>query len=174
MRGRPKKPTHLKVVSGTYRPHREQDDEPQLAPDYPPPPDHLNDGAKAAWHQAASIAYGMGVLTGADTAALEALAGALGDLRAARAALERPLTLSGEPGDDGQPTQSVLAEGGERYYWTFGKSGPMRRARPELADISDADRRIASWVGRFGMTPADRGRVSAAPAEEENAFAALG
>lgn len=164
MRGRPKKPTHLKVVSGTYRPHREQDDEPQLAAEYPLPPEHLNDGAKSAWHQAASIAYGMGVLTGADTAALEALAGALGDLRSARASLERPLMV----GD------MQVAAGGERYYWTDGKGGPMRRARPELSDISDADRRIASWVGRFGMTPADRGRVSAAPQEDVNEFAALG
>jgi phage terminase small subunit len=70
--------------------------------------------------------------------------------------------------EDGETIQ--IAAGGERYYWT----GGLRRQRPELADISDADRRISSWAAKFGMTPADRSRVSASPEETRNAFADFG
>jgi len=50
----------------------------------------------------------------------------------------------------------------------------MRRSRPEIADIADADRRFCMWLSRFGMTPADRSRVSAAMPESGNPFAELG
>jgi phage terminase small subunit len=36
----------------------------------------------------------------------------------------------------------------------------MIRARPEVAMIADADRRIMMWMSKFGLTPADRSRVS--------------
>jgi len=68
--------------------------------------------------------------------------------------------------------EEELAAGGVRYYW----SGSLRRPRPELADISDAERRL--WIGlaRFGMSPSDRTRVSAAllDAKAKNPFAKLG
>lgn len=167
----PRKPTHLKVVSGTARPDRANPNEPTPPRERPSPPSHLSDRGKAAWAEAAVIVDGMGVLTAADPVALEALAEALADLRAARASLARPLVLTIET-DDG-PIEREMAAAGERYYWTMGKGGPMRRQRPELVDIADADRRLAAWIGRFGMSPADRSRVSAAPSEEVNPFAAL-
>lgn len=139
------------------------EDAPKPKNDYPMPPPHISERAMYGWVQAAEIAHKMGVLTEADTVALEMLAEAIGDIRAARESLSQPLIL----GD------VVMAEAGERYYWTTGTSS-MRRARPEVGDIADADRRIAAWCSKFGMTPADRSRVSAAPGEAVNPFAALG
>ncbi|MGR0187232.1 P27 family phage terminase small subunit [Azospirillum aestuarii] len=154
MAGRPRKPTHLKVVSGTAQPCRTNPNEPKPKRERPSPPAHLSDKAKVAWGAVSVLLDRMGVLTEADPFALEGLCEAYADLLAARASLARPMTLSN--GDDGELT---LAEAGERYYWTFGKSGPMRRARPEIADIADADRRFAGWLAKFGLTPADRTRV---------------
>jgi P27 family predicted phage terminase small subunit len=130
----------------------------------PSPPAHLSDRGKAGWVEAVLIADRMGVLTEADGLALEALSEAIADIRAARASLARPLVLEVEG-----ERREVAAEN-ERYYWTFGKGGPMRRARPEIADISDADRRLAMWFAKFGMTPADRSRVSGEPEKEASVF----
>lgn len=172
MAGRPRKPTHLKVVAGTAQPCRINANEPEPQRERPSPPSHLSDRGKAAWAEAVLITDRMGVLTEADPLALEDLAETLADLRAARASLERPLTLTVM--DDGVPVEKEFAAGGERYYWTFGKSGPMRRARPELADIADASRRLTACLAKFGLNPADRGRVSSKKAAKKNAFAELG
>ncbi|MFC0407930.1 P27 family phage terminase small subunit [Roseomonas elaeocarpi] len=173
MAGRPRKPTHLKVVAGTAQPCRTNANEPTPERERPSPPSHLSDRGKAAWAEAVLIADRMGVLTEADPLALEDLAETLADLRAARASLERPLTLMGQDGD-GSPKEQVFAKAGERYYWTFGKSGPMRRTRPELADIADASRRLTACLAKFGMSPADRSRVSAKGTKRKNEFAELG
>ena len=49
----------------------------------------------------------------------------------------------------------------------------MVRARPEVAMISDADRRVATWLARFGLTPADRSRVSASQSAADPPWDAL-
>jgi phage terminase small subunit len=161
---RPRKPTLLKIVAGTTQPCRINANEPKPTRERPSSPAHLSNRGKAAWAEASIIADRMGVLTEADPIALEGLAEAIADIRAARASLDRPMMY----GD------VVMAAAGERYYWTEGKGGPMRRARPEIADIADADRRVGAWVARFGISPADRSKVSATPAEKINPFAALG
>lgn len=119
------------------------------------------------------MADGMGVMTKSDLLAMEGLAEAIADVRTARASLAHPLMLTIYP-DEGEPFEREMAAAGERYYWTYGKGGPMRRARPEIADISDADRRMGAWLTKFGGTPADRSRVSAGPPEKQNEFADFG
>ena len=166
---RPRKPTQLKVVGGTYRPDRAAPDEPTPEKARPPMPPGLSARGKRAWREAAEIAERMGVLTEADPVALEELAETLADLRAARASLARALTLT-RTAEDGAVQILTYARAGERYYWTEGKSGPMRRSRPEVADIADASRRLALWVARFGMTPADRTKVSGKKAAQRNPF----
>ena len=158
---RPRKPTIVKEVSGTARKHRMNAAEPKPGAASFNPPEHLSDAAKEAWREISGIAEQMGVLTETDPVVLEGIAGTLADLRKARAALGRPLMVS----RGGEVVQ--LAEGGERYYWTDGAGGPMRRTRPEVADIADADRRLLGWIQKFGLSPADRSRVSAStkPAE---------
>src|SRR5215218_8512076 len=131
---RPRKPSIIKEISGTSRKDRTNAAEPKLAAASFDPPAHLSDAAKQAWREISGITQRIGVLTEADPVALEGFAGALAVLRKARAALDRPLVVS----RDGETV--TLAEGGERYYTTDGAGGPMRRPRPEIADIADADR----------------------------------
>jgi P27 family predicted phage terminase small subunit len=161
--GRPRKPTALKLLSGTLRKHRENGNEPKPKRSIPPIPHHLSPANKAAWRELAVIADGMGVLTEADPVALEAMAGALTDLRAARAALDAPLEIKSKDG-----TMIAMAKAGERYYWTGARGVPVRKVRPEVADIADADRRFLAWCQRFGMSPADRARVSVTEKKDED------
>lgn len=151
---RPRKPTHLKVVAGTDQPCRTNKNEPKPRREKPSPPSHLSDKAKTAWGAVSVILDRMGVLTEADGYALEGLCEAYADLRLAR---------------------DSLSAAGELYYETTNQSGGvMLRPRPEVAMISDADRRFAMWLAKFGLTPADRSRVSAALPDDGNQFAEFG
>jgi P27 family predicted phage terminase small subunit len=164
----PRKPTQLKVIQGTFRRHRALPNEPKPARvTRLRPPAHLSARAKAAWRAVARIAGAMGVLTVADQLALEAVAGALADLRAAREALAKPLIRT-----DADGIERELAAGGGRYYW----NGAMRRQRPELGDITDAEHRLWVGLGRFGLSPSDRARVATAWGEAKagNPFAQIG
>ncbi len=73
MAGRRPKPTHLKVVSGNPGKRKLNDKEPTPAREIPSPPAHLTDWGKVAWGRLTVLLDGMGVLTVADTLALERL-----------------------------------------------------------------------------------------------------
>lgn len=138
---RPRKPTLLKVVGGTAQPCRINKSEPKPKRVKPSPPAHLSDKAKTAWGEASVILDRIGVLTEADAIAMEGLCEAIADLRTAR--------------------QALASYGGSLTYETVTKDGgKMHRAYPEVAMVSDADRRLAMWLAKFGLTPADRSRVS--------------
>jgi P27 family predicted phage terminase small subunit len=90
----------------------------------------------------------MGVLTEADLKALEMACEAYAEVRECRAAVE-------------------MAGGGT--YETRNLAGAvMTRSRPELARISDADRRFRGYLSDFGLTPAARARVHAADGRRPN------
>ncbi|MBP2302535.1 P27 family phage terminase small subunit [Azospirillum picis] len=173
MAGRPPKPTHLKLVTGTAQKCRTNKREPKPERSIPSPPAHLTDKAKTTWGAVSVILDKMGVLTEADGMAMVGLCEAYADLLAARESLSRPLTMVSEGADGEKASTIIFAEAGERYYWTIGKGGPMRRARPEVADIADADRRFAAWLAKFGLTPADRTRVAGQLPGDSNPFADL-
>jgi P27 family predicted phage terminase small subunit len=140
--GRPRKPTALKLVTGTLRPDRFNSREPQPKRKRPVMPATLSAGAKKAWRQFAKLLDELGVLTTADTAALGNLCEAAADLETARAALAaRP----------GLTYENVTAAGGVTH-----------RAYPEVALVRDAERRVHRWLAAFGLTPADRSKVSIA------------
>lgn len=169
MAGRPRKPTHLKVVAGTDQPCRTNKAEPKPARERPSPPSWISDHAKTAWGEACVILDGMKVLTRADVFAMVGLCEAIADLRKYREALAQDAVLP-----DGNGGSVVIAKGGEPTYVSVGKSGALMKARPEVAMIADADRRLAMWLSRFGLTPADRTRVSTLgggkPADEWEGF----
>jgi len=151
---RPIKPTHLKVVSGTAQKCRTNPNEPKPERARLSPPAHVSNCAREVWGTVALILDEMGVLTKADVLAMEGLCEAYAELQKAR---------------------SELDELGSLTYETTNQSGDtMWRARPQVAMVSDADRRFRMWLAAVGMTPADRSRVSAAPAEKKNAFADFG
>ena len=88
----------------------------------------------------------MRVLTEADGHALELLADAYGEYRAARAV--------------------ILKEG--TTYESDTKHGKIVRTRPEVAIAADAWKRMKAMLVEFGLTPSSRSQVSAAPVEEED------
>ena len=161
--GRPRKPTHLKLVAGTAQPCRTNKAEPRPARARPSPPSYLTDRAKVAWGAVTVLLDGMGVLTEADGIALEGLCSAYADMQDARTSLASAV----RHGD------KDLAAPGALTYVTEGKAGPMIRSRPELALIADADRRVAMWLTKFGLTPADRSRVSSSSLGEGSGWDAL-
>ena len=142
MAGRPRKPTVLKLVTGTAQPCRINAKEPKPQRARPSPPEHISAKARTAWGYVSSLLDRMGVLTESDGLALEGLCEAYADMLAARQALE----------DRGE---------GLTYETTTKIGGRMIRSFPEVAMAAEADRRLAYWLGRFGLTPADRSRVSA-------------
>ena len=177
---RPRKPTHLKIVAGTDRPDRRHKHEPQPRGSRLAPPGKLSPRARLAWVKASRLLHEMGVLTVADSFALQALCEAISDEHEARTALAKRVTIqvpnpSHDPENPAEPPtrEQEVAAAGAITYVTTGKSGAMVRMRPEVAAIADADRRIGMWLAKFGLTPADRSRVGANPPPEENPFASF-
>ena len=151
---RPRTPTRLKIIKGTAQPSRINKNEPMPTVGEPAQPAHLTAKAKTAWRAVVPVLEEMRILTVADGLALEGLCEAYAELCTARAVLRKR----------GSRTYSFATKTGETVY----------RSYPEVAQAADADRRFRSWLASFGLTPADRSRVVAAPPEEqENPFAAL-
>jgi P27 family predicted phage terminase small subunit len=139
----PRMPTALKQTKGTARADRINPNEPRPARALLKPPPHLGKAARAAWLAVAPVLDRMGVLTEADEWAMEAMCECHAELAALRATL--------------------AARGGRTYEVTTREGGTVRRAYPEAAQLADAERRFLEYLRRFGLTPADRTRVSAAP-----------
>ncbi|SRR6266851_2922960 len=150
----PRKPSHLKVVSGTFRRDRAVLNEPKPARiSRPRPPAHLSPEAKKAWRAFSVVLDRAGVLTEMDGFALEGLAESYADLIRARAQLP----------EDGSLTYEVTTKAGDI----------MIRAYPEVAIAADADRRFAMWLSKFGLDPASRSRVAASTDMGKNPFAEI-
>jgi|GEM_PF-270735 len=90
MAGRRPKPTHLKVVTGNPGKRKLNDKEPAPVREIPSPPAHLTDWGKVAWGKLTVLLDGMGVLTVADTLALERLCDIYADI------LQLRLTIADE------------------------------------------------------------------------------
>lgn len=136
---RPRKPTALKLVKGTQQPCRTNKKEPKGRCVLLRPPTHLPEWARPTFEEIAEIIFRMGVAQASDGLAVEMFAMDVANIRKAYASLA---ARDGEHGD---------------YY----KTGDMWRTFPEVGLISDLDRRIGMWVAKFGMTGADRSKVSA-------------
>lgn len=147
--GRPKKPTVLKLLKGTARKDRLNKNEPKLPTGAPEMPEGLSPYAAKLWPELTRHLLAMGVLTKADGLALQALCETWGDLMAARL---------------------LLREQGSIYTTTTPDGNTMRRPHPAVAIVADADRRLSVWLGRFGLTPSERGKVSACFEPAENEF----
>lgn len=166
MAGRPRKPSHLKLVAGTARKSRANPAEPKPKPGAPVPPPHLNSVALAAWVKQTTLLGGVGVLSTLDAFALERMCRCYADMTAAYASLALPVEVIGA---DGETLEQVAAPGSLTYI-THGKSGPMLRVRPELALIADLDRRLRGYLQDFGMTPAARSKVTAEMPDKDGAL----
>jgi P27 family predicted phage terminase small subunit len=140
--GRPRKPRALKLVMGTDRPSRANQKAPVGASvAVGAPPGDLNDFAQLAWRSLAELVDPLKVVTRADLVAFRQMAVVLGVIEQAREALD----------DAGELTFVVSTETGE-----------VIRKRPEVEILATYQRILDAKLARFGLTPAEREKVSAA------------
>lgn len=150
--GRPRKPSHLKVVTGTAQKCRMNPDEPSAPVGAPDAPLWLSSRAAEIFSGLCSTIHGMGYLSTADQHVFAMAASRLEEIEIATARIE----------DEGRTYETTNAQG-ER----------MIRPNPMVAQRSEAMRHAHSLLSELGLTPAARSKVSAGKKPDENPFRAL-
>jgi phage terminase small subunit len=90
--GRPRTPTNLKLIKGSYRKDRALKGEPKPAPALPEPPEFLSPGAKQEWNRVAPELHKLGLLSQIDVAALSCYCEAWSDfVDASKRCIHQPL-----------------------------------------------------------------------------------
>ena len=138
MAGRRPKPTVLKLVTGNPGKRAVNKKEPKPKRVLPSCPKHLADEAKVAWGRLCVLLDRMGVLTEADSLALERLCEAYSDILECR---------------------GLVVRDGRTYTTTTMTGDTLIKANPAVAMLGDADRRFKSYLVEFGLTPAARTKV---------------
>lgn len=144
MKGRKRLPTALKKLNGTYRPDRENGQEPQPESGLPSCPERFKGRVEEKhWHEYGQNLVAMNVMTIADSHALELLCEVRADYDAIREVIGRDgMTLE---------VDGVL------------KRHPLHRAETQAVN------QLLALLTTFGLTPSSRSRVSIAdntPAKE--------
>ena len=146
MPGRRPKPTVLKLVEGNPGKRAVNKKEPKPKRVVPSCPAHLGDQAKVAWGRLSVLLDRMGVLTEADTFALERLCDCYADILESRELIKR----------DG------------RTYTTLDmNSNTLIKTNPAVAHLRAADSQFKSYLIEFGLTPAARSKIQAAPEDHK-------
>jgi P27 family predicted phage terminase small subunit len=154
MRGRKPKPTRLKILEGNPGKRVLNADEPKPMRGVPPTPEYLPPRARATFEMLGARLDAMGVITIADGVALEMLAMAYEEWRAAYDILHDVADLARF---EGEPVQ--LKDG--LTYETESESGKIIRAHPAARLGSEAFRKLRAMLTEFGLTPSSRARVHA-------------
>jgi P27 family predicted phage terminase small subunit len=139
--GRPRKPAALKELQGTSRPGRDTPNvlaSPPLEA-FPPPPAGLSEREAAAWEELAQVVGPMRVTAPSDMVAFRQMVTTLATVEEARAELN----------DNGLT------------YTVETASGCVVRKHPAVEILATFKKQLAGDLARFGLTPADRERVSA-------------
>lgn len=135
-----RKPTALKKLSGTYRPYRENANEPtpSMPAGVPNPPCWLSPTASDIWCDLAPKLFETRCLTGSDLHSLANLANALAVVQECAATIAK----------DGMLVQSS-------------RSAP--RPHPALRMMKEFSQLAKILSVEFGLTPASRGRLNVPP-----------
>ena len=148
MAGRRPKPTVLKLVEGNPGKRAINKKEPKPKREIPSCPAHMSDAGKVAWGRLSVLLDRMGVLTEADSAALERLCDCYSDILICRA--------------------SLIADG-----WTYktqdAQGNTLIKGNPAATQLRAADAQFKSYLIEFGLTPSARTKVHAAPDEDKKA-----
>ncbi len=151
MRGAKPKPTRMKELAGTLRPHRTNPAEPRPDPAIPDPPDHLTEAARSEWARVTGELHVLGILSNLDRGALGAYCQAYGRWAAAEEALARMA-------EKDAVTAGIII----RTRTGNAIQNPLvGAANKAMADM-------VRYAAEFGLTPSSRTRVSAAPMDDEN------
>jgi P27 family predicted phage terminase small subunit len=153
--GRPRKPRHLHVVGGTFRPDRHGADEttPKPSQEMPEPPPFMSERGSEIFQGVATILAGMGMASRDHALMLYLLA-----LRV----------------EEVEHHQVVVEDLGWTYETVNTAGAVSMKARPEAKMRSDAMRHLQSLLHEFGLSPASISKVSAAPTQQANEFADFG
>lgn len=143
-RGRKPKPTGLKVIAGTDRADRRNDQEPRLDPEIPDPPPFLSDEAKVEWGRVCDALYSAGILTKTDRAALAAYCQAFGRWQQAEEALAKMAERDGV-------TKGIMIKTTNGNVVQNPLVGTANKAMADMVRIA----------AEFGMTPSARSRIKA-------------
>ncbi len=137
-----KKPTALKLVTGQIRPGRMNPNEPQPEIEIPSCPSVLSPGAKAEWRRVAPMLEDQGLLSKLDRTALAAYC----ELYARWTEALKELKTGG----------SVITT----------PNGSLQ-VSPHMSIARSAEKELRAYAALFGMSPADRSKVSASPKKEK-------
>lgn len=132
-------PTNLKVLKGSYNSTLANKNEPPVSPKMPKTPDHLSAKQRWAWNRFAKMLDPMRIVTLEDSGALELLSIAYANY----------VIACDRCRNDSDFT-----------YETRNTYGVLRRVKPSFTVMVDASNQLLNLLGRFGLTPADRPRVS--------------
>jgi P27 family predicted phage terminase small subunit len=146
-RGRPKKPTSLKLLEGNPGKRPLPTDEVMPEPVADPCPKWFDRYAKQVWQELASRLEDIGLLTKVDSIDFQSLCISVGILRKAYQDLKKLKKL------------------------TFETDKGYRQQVPEIGIISSSIKTITTLAAKFGLSPADRvGLVSPKASEKQSEF----
>jgi P27 family predicted phage terminase small subunit len=147
--GRPRKPTHLKLVSGTLQKCRVNDAEPAGDGAWPEAPSWLSQKAAAIFLETCGKMAALGTLSTQWSDAIADYASCMDEVLTMTVAIE----------DLGSTYQTTTASGDTLF-----------RRRPEVAMRSDAMKRAMSLRAELGLGPASKSKVAAEKKPERNPF----
>jgi P27 family predicted phage terminase small subunit len=147
--GRPRKPSELKLIQGTFRSTRENIAEPIGTPGTPKPPDQLSTRAVEIYYEVCTDMDRLGILN------ME-WGPVIADYARAR--------------EDVEIYSGIIEDLGPTYESTNRSGECMFRARPETRLLNDAYNRVHRFRTELGLSPAAKGKVAAAPKIEDNPF----
>ncbi len=151
-RGRKPKPESLKVIQGTTRKDRMNEDAPKPDLSIPVPGDHLSPEALMEWGRISRELHKLGLLTEIDRPALEAYCQAYGRWVAAEREMKKP-----------DFSMIIITPKGAQIQ------------NPLIGIANTSVEIMRKFLTEFGMTPSSRSRVIV-PKEKtkKNAFGAMG
>jgi P27 family predicted phage terminase small subunit len=153
VKGRKRKPDHLKVIAGTDQACRMNPDAPASPQTLPVAPGWLTKRGAEIFDNIVALLDEMGIASSADT---------------------QVITLCASRIEEVEITTAMVEDNG-RVYETTNESGQtMVRSRPEVAQRSEAMRYSQSLLSELGLTPAARSKVSVTKKPEGNPFKNLG
>ena len=148
-RGRKKIPDNLKVVAGTDRSDRINENQPVPTPGVAGVPEVLSERGAELFSQLSGILDGLGIASPDDVHALTMVAQRLEQVEVLTTMIE----------DSG---------------YTYKTDAGLVKGNPAVGMRSDAMRHAQSLLSDFGLNPAARSKVSVGRLPEENPFGALG
>lgn len=148
-KGRPTKPTNLKMLHGDHKKHPERINKQEARPNSKDvlPPDDLCEEALEVWNRLADDLVAAGVLKYWDVEAYADYCEAVIDMRECRAHLREQGLVLEIPifGRTGEDEGEIIAYKTQKNAWGTA--------------LMDAHRRFLAGCARFGLTPADRANI---------------